>query len=191
MTKKEIIIGVTGSIAAYKACDIINILRRRGINVTVIMTKEAKEFISPLTLQTLSNNKVYSEMFELPAETNPLHTSLAEKAGAILIAPACANIIGKLANGICDDLLTCVVTASEAKLLIAPAMNEKMYENPAVQENIEKLKKRGAKFIGPVKGPLACGHDAMGHIADIDSIIAEAKRLLRPSPMPSPQRGED
>ncbi|MDP3786403.1 MAG: flavoprotein [Candidatus Omnitrophota bacterium] len=191
MTKKEIIIGVTGSIAAYKACDIINILRRGGINVTVIMTKEAKEFISPLTLQTLSNNKVYSEMFELPVERNPLHTSLADKAGVILIAPACANIIGKLANGICDDLLTCVVMASDAKLLIAPAMNEKMYKNPAVQENIGKLKKRGAKFIGPVKGPLACGHDAMGHIAGTDSIVAEARRLLRPSPLPSPRRGED
>lgn len=190
MAKKEMIIGVTGSIAAYKACDIINILRRGGINVTVIMTKEAKEFISPLTLQTLSNNKVYLEMFDLPAEANPLHTSLADKAGVILIVPACANIIGKLANGICDDLLTCVVTASEAKLLIAPAMNEKMYKNPAVQENIEKLKKRGARFIGPIKGPLACGHDAMGHIADIDSIISEVKRSLCPSPRPSPRRGE-
>lgn len=184
------IIGVTGSIAAYKACDIINVLRRGGINVTVIMTKEAKEFISPLTFQTLSNNKVYLEMFEPPAEANPLHTSLADKAGAILIVPACANIIGKLANGICDDLLTCVVTASEAKLLIAPAMNEKMYKNPAVQANIEKLKKRGARFIGPIKGPLACGHDAMGHIAGMDSIISEVKRSLRPSPRPSPRRGE-
>ncbi len=179
MAKKEVLLGVTGSIAAYKACDIINTLRRSGINVTVIMTKEAKEFISLLTLQTLSNNKVYCDMFELPTECSPMHTSLADKADVILIAPACANIIGKLASGICDDLLTCVVTASDAKLLIAPAMNEKMYKNPAVQENIEKLKKRGVRFIGPIKGPLACGHDAMGHIAGIDSIIAEVKKSLK------------
>lgn len=178
MAKKEVILGVTGSIAAYKACDIINILRRNGIGVTVIMTKEAEEFISPLTLQSLSNNKVYSDMFELPAEWNPLHTSLADKADLILIAPACANTIGKIANGICDDLLTCVVLASSARLLIAPAMNEKMYRHPAVQENIKKLKARGVKFIGPIKGPLVCGHDAIGHIAEANSIIAEVKKSL-------------
>ncbi|KPK39634.1 MAG: hypothetical protein AMJ78_08200 [Omnitrophica WOR_2 bacterium SM23_29] len=179
MAKKEVILGVTGSVAAYKACDIINILRRSGHNVTVIMTKEAKEFISPLTLQTLSNNKVYSDMFELPTQWNPLHTSLADKADLILIAPACANTIGKIANGICDDLLTCVVLASDAKLLIVPAMNEKMYKHPAVQENIKVLKSRGVKFIGPIKGPLACGYEGIGHIAEIDSIIVEVKKSLK------------
>ncbi len=179
MAKKEIILGVTGSIAAYKACDIINILRRSGFNVTVIMTKEAREFISPLTLQTLSNNKVYCDMFELPMELEPLHTSLADKADLILIAPACANTIGKIANGICDDLLTCVVLASNAKLLIAPAMNEKMYKHPAVQENIKVLEGRGVKFTGPIKGPLACGHEGIGHIAEIDSIITEVKKSLK------------
>ncbi|MFH0771793.1 MAG: flavoprotein [Candidatus Omnitrophota bacterium] len=179
MTGKKIIIGVTGSIAAYKACDIVNRMRKDGFAVTVVMTKEAMEFISPLTLQTLSNNKVYFDMFEPASHWNPLHTSLADSADLILIAPACANIIGKLANGICDDLLSCVVLASEAKILIAPAMNEKMYKNPVVQENIEKLKKRGAKFIGPIKGPLACGHEAIGHIAEADSIISESKKLLK------------
>ena len=179
MAKKEVLLGVTGSIAAYRACDIINNLRRAGVNITVIMTKEAKEFISPLTFQTLSHNKVYSEIFELPAEWSPVHTSLADRANLILIAPACANIIGKLANGICDDLLTCVVMASDAKVLIAPAMNEKMYLNPAVQDNIKKLKSRGVKFIGPVKGPLACGHDAMGHIANTEIIVSEAKKILK------------
>jgi phosphopantothenoylcysteine decarboxylase / phosphopantothenate---cysteine ligase len=191
MAKKRVILGVTGSIAAYRACDIVNNLKRACIDVTVIMTKGAKEFISPLTLQTLSRNKVYSEMFELPAEWNPIHTSLADMADLIIIAPACANLIGKIANGICDDLLTCVVLASKAKVLIAPAMNEKMYLNPAVQDNIERLKDRGVKFIGPIKGPLACGHDAVGHIAGIDSIVAEVRKLLHPSPLSSPQRGED
>ncbi len=179
MAKVEVILGVTGSIAAYKACDIINILRRNGFNVTVIMTKEADEFISPLTLQTLSNNKVYSEMFELPTQWNPLHTSLADKADLILIAPACANTIGKIAHGICDDLLTCVALASNAKLLLAPAMNEKMYKHPAVQENIKALKARGVKFIGPVKGSLVCGYEGIGHIAEIDTIIKEVKKSLR------------
>jgi phosphopantothenoylcysteine decarboxylase/phosphopantothenate--cysteine ligase len=179
MAKKEILLGVTGSIAAYRACDIVNNLRRAGMNVTVIMTKEAKEFVSPLTFQTLSHNKVYSEMFELPAEWNPVHTSLAYKADLIVIAPACANIIGKLANGICDDLLACVVMASNAKILVAPAMNEKMYLNPAVQDNIKRLKARGIRFAGPIKGPLACGHDAMGHIADTETIISEAKKILK------------
>ena len=179
MPKKEVVLGVTGSIAAYRACDILNNLRKAGANVTVVMTREAKEFVSPLTFQTLSHNKVYSEMFELPAEWNPVHTSLADAAELIVIAPACANIIGKLANGLCDDLLSCVVLASKAKVLIAPAMNEKMYLNPAVQENIKRLKQRGARFVGPIKGPLACGHDAIGHIADTASIISEAKELLK------------
>ncbi|MFA5094899.1 MAG: flavoprotein [Candidatus Omnitrophota bacterium] len=179
MAKKEIILGVTGSIAAYRACDIVNGLRKSGLNVTVIMTKEAKEFITPLTLQTLSRNKVYSEMFESPSDWSPVHTSLADMADAILIAPACANVIGKLANGICDDLLTCVVAASSVKVLIAPAMNEKMYSNPAVQDNIKKLKARGVEFIGPVKGPLACGCQGVGHIADSASIVSEVKKAVK------------
>lgn len=179
MAKNEVILGITGSIAAYRGCDIVNNLKKTGANITVIMTKEAKEFISPLTFQTLSRNKVYSEMFELPAEWNPVHTSLADMADLILIAPASANIIGKIANGICDDLLTCVVLASKAKVLIAPAMNEKMYLNPAVQGNIRRLKDWGMKFIGPIKGPLACGHHAIGHIADSALIVSEAKKLLK------------
>ena len=179
MAKKEVLLGVSGSIAAYRACDIVNNLTKAGANVTVIMTKEAKEFVAPLTFQTLSRNKVYSEMFELPAGWSPVHTSLADMADLIIIAPACANVIGKIANGICDDLLTCVVLASKAKVLIAPARNEKMYLNPAVQDNIKKLKSRGIKFIGPMKGPLACGHDSIGHIADTASIILEAKKSLK------------
>lgn len=179
MAKKEVILGVTGSIAAYRACDIVNSLKKAGLNVTVVMTKEAKEFISPLTFQTLSHNKVYSDMFETHSEWNPIHTSLADKADLIIIAPACANVIGKLANGICDDLLTCVVTASAAKVLIAPAMNEKMYASPAIQENINKLKNRGVRMVGPVKGPLACGHEGIGHIAGLDTIVSEVKRSLK------------
>lgn len=176
---KTIMLGVTGSIASYKACEIINLLKKIGADVQVLVTKEAVEFITPLTLQTLSKNKVISDMFELPNEWNPLHTALAEKADLILIAPATANIIGKLANGICDDILTCVAYASDAPVLIAPAMNDKMYKHKIVQDNIAKLKKIGYKFIGPVKGNLACGYDAIGHLAEVEEIASEAKRLLK------------
>ncbi len=174
-----VILGVTGSIAAYKACEIVSALRKDGIAVDCVMTKEALEFVTPLTFQTLSGSKVTTDMFETPDEWNPLHTSLAGKAGLVLIAPATANVIGKLAAGICDDILTCVVFATKAPVLIAPAMNVHMYKHKVVQENIAKLKSIGYKFIGPVKGHLACGCDDIGHIAPVKDIVAEAKRLLR------------
>ena len=177
--KRTIILGVTGSIAAYRACDMITALIRDGYDVQVLLTKEAMEFITPLTLQTLSHNKVITDMFELPTEWNPVHTALADKADLILIAPASANIIGKLASGICDDILTCVTFATNAPVLIAPAMNEKMYKHAAVTDNIAKLKRFGYKFIGPIKGRLACGCVDIGHIADVKDIVNEAKRLLK------------
>ena len=177
--KNSIVLGVTGSIAVYKACEITTALVKDGIEVDVVMTREAVEFVRPLTFQTLSGNQVTIGMFETPAEWNPLHTALAQKAKLILIAPATANIIGKLASGVCDDILTCIVYATGAPVLIAPAMNVHMYKHAIVQENIEKLKKIGYKFIGPVAGRLACGCDDMGHIADIKDIVTEAKRLLK------------
>lgn len=177
--KKNILLGITGSIAAYKACDIISLLKKEGFDVRVLLTKEAKEFITPLTLQTLSQNKIVDDMFELPDEWNPVHTSLAQTAGLVLIAPATANIIAKIAAGICDDIITCTIFATDAPVLIAPAMNEKMYKHAITRNNIEKLKKIGYHFIGPVKGRLACGCEGMGHIAEINDIIKEAKRLLK------------
>lgn len=178
-SKGLIILGVTGSIASYRACDIIGLLQKESFDVQVLLTKEAKEFIAPLTLQTLSKNRVIEDMFEQSFERNPLHTSLADRARAVLIAPATANIIGKLASGICDDLLTCVVFATKAPVLIAPAMNENMYKHRIVQENIAKLKGAGYKFVGPVKGQLACGYEGLGHIASVREIVSVAKRLLR------------
>ena len=174
-----VILGITGSIAAYKACEIISAFRKEEIDVQAILTKEAESFITPLSIQTLSRNKVITDMFALPDKWDPLHTAIAEKAGLILIAPATANIIGKLASGICDDMLTCVVFATKAPVLIAPAMNEKMYKHPIVQENIARLKAIGYKFIGPAKGYLACGHVDIGHIAETGEIIAQAKKLLK------------
>jgi len=180
MTKGRgaVILGVTGSIAAYKACEIVSALRKKDIGVDVVMTKEAEEFVTPLTFQTLSGNKVTTGIFEIPDEWNPVHTSLAAKANLVLIAPATANIIGKLAAGICDDILTCIIFAAKAPVLIAPAMNVHMYNHRIVQENIAKLKSIGYKFIGPVKGHLACGCEDMGHIAQVENIVAEAKKLL-------------
>ena len=181
MMKKRgpVILGITGSIAAYRACDIISALRKEEIDVQAILTKEAQEFITPLSIQTLSCNKVITEMFALPGEWEPIHTSIADKAALILIAPATANVIGKLASGICDDILTCVIYATKAPVLIAPAMNEKMYKHQIVQANIAKLKTIGYKFIGPVKGRLACGHEDIGHIACTEDIVKEVKKLLR------------
>lgn len=175
---KTVVLGVTGSIASYKACEIISLFRKDSVNVDVVLTKEAREFITPLTLQTLSGNKVICDMFDTPDEWDPAHTSLADKASLILIAPATANIIGKLANGICDDMLSCVVYASKAPVLIAPAMSNNMYTHEVTQANIAKLKKIGYKFIGPIKGHLACGCNDIGHIAEVSAIVKEAKRLL-------------
>jgi len=176
---KEIIIGVTGSIAAYKACDIINGLKKTGFNVIPVMTKEAHNFIAPLTLQSLSGNKVFSDMFAPPAGWDPLHISLADRADLVLVAPSSANILGKLACGICDDLLTSTIISTKAKILHAPAMNNNMYANKAVQENIIKLKARGQLFIGPIKGHLVCGTEGIGHLAKVEDIIKEVKRLLK------------
>lgn len=177
--KKTIVLGVTGSIAAYRACGMIELLRKDSFDVRVILTKEAGYFITPLTLQTLSHNRVVTDMFEPPEEWNPLHTSLADEAGLILIAPATANVIGKIANGICDDILTCVVMATKAPVLLAPAMNNKMYAHKVVQENIARLKRLGYHFANPVKGQLACGYKGIGHIADTHDIVSMAERLVR------------
>lgn len=182
LNSKRIILGVTGSIAAYKSCEIIRRFRGLGLEVTVVMTKAATNFISPLTLQTLSGNKVYSsELFVAQERWDPSHISLARTADLVLIAPATASIIGKLASGICDDLLSCVVLCvpAKTKVLIAPAMNQNMYRNKIVQQNIEKLKKIGYKFIGPVKGELACGYEGLGCFAPAEMVIKEAKRALR------------
>jgi phosphopantothenoylcysteine decarboxylase/phosphopantothenate--cysteine ligase len=178
-SEKTIILGVTGSIAAYKACEIARALKREPFDVRVLLTEEAEKFVTALTFQTISQNPVVTDMFELPEEWNPRHVSLAKEAGLVLIAPATANIIAKLASGICDDILTCVVFATRAPVLIAPAMNDNMYRHPVTQANIARLEKIGYRFIGPVKGRLACGSEELGHIADTGDIVKEAKRLLK------------
>lgn len=176
---KQIVLGVTGSIAAYKACEIINRLRERKANVTVVMTKEAEEFITPLTLQTLSGNKVIRDLFALPENMEPLHVSLAKASDLVLIVPATANIIAKLACGIADDALSCLCLSTRAPIVICAAMNEAMFKHKITQDNIARLRKTGYRFIGPRKGHLVCGGEGVGHLAGVSEIVQQALKLLR------------
>jgi len=175
---KEIILGVTASISIYKACDILRRLKEQGYGVTVAMTQEAEELIRPIVFQSLSGNKVYRGLFDLPEDCEVEHVALAKKADLVLLAPATANIIGKIAGGISDDLLTCIVAATKAPVLLAPAMNENMYLNKITQENIKKLRSLGYKFIEPRRGRLACGAMGIGCLADVDAIIKEVKKII-------------
>ena len=169
----NILLGVTGSIAAYKAADITSRLTKLGHNVDVVLTESGSRIITPITLQTLSKNKVYTDMFEEITPNEVKHISLAKKADVVLIAPATANIIGKIANGIADDFLSTVVmaVANHTPVYIAPAMNTNMYENPIVQDNIKKLKSFGYRFIEPKESLLACGDLGRGALADVDEIV--------------------
>ena len=178
LQNKTIIIGVTGGIAAYKACDVVSKLRKLGASVHVMMTKAACKFVAPLTFQTLSNHFVISDMFAEPKTWEIEHISLAKKADLMVIVPATANVIGKIASGIADDMLTTTVMASRSPVMFAPAMNTGMYRNPIVQENIRKLKTLGYPFIEPVCGMLACGDEGEGKLADVDTIVESVEAFL-------------
>jgi phosphopantothenoylcysteine decarboxylase/phosphopantothenate--cysteine ligase len=171
LNNKNIVLGITGGIAAYKAADFVSSLKKLGANVFVIMTKSACEFITPLTMRSLSQNPVAVSTFDEPKHWEIAHISLAEKANAFVVAPATANIIGKIAGGIADDMLTTTLMAAKAPVVIAPAMNTNMYENPIVTENIQKLKRYGYLFVNPRVSRLACGTVGVGALADIDDIL--------------------
>lgn len=171
LSGKNIVIGVSGGIAAYKAADIVSRLKKLGASVYVIMTKNSTEFITPLTFQSLSQNYVVTDMFEDPKTWDVEHIALAKRADLFLIAPATANVIGKMANGISDDMLTTTVMATEAPVYLAPAMNTKMYENKIVQDNIQKLISYGYHFIDPAAGRLACGDVGAGKLAPTEEIV--------------------
>lgn len=168
--KKTVVIGVCGGIAAYKALDIVSKLVKENINVHVIMTKSATHFVEPLSFQSLSMNKVVTDMFEEPVHFEIQHIALAKKADLILVAPATANIIGKVANGIADDMLSTTIMAARCPVVFAPAMNTNMYNNVIVKENIKKLQKYGYEFIKPASGRLACGDVGEGKLADTQDI---------------------
>lgn len=175
---KTVVIGVSGGIAVYKACDIVSRLKKLNANVHVIMTKSAAEFVTPLTFQSLSQNYVVSDMFEEPKTWDVEHISLAKKADVFLIAPATANVIGKISNGIADDMLTTTVMATTGKVLIAPAMNTNMYRNPILQRNINILRELGYNFVDPESGRLACGDVGEGKLASPEKIVDAVVDLL-------------
>lgn len=177
---KEIVLGVCGGIAVYKAVELVRLLSGAGANVHVIMTRAAREFVAPLTFQTLTSNPVHTELFNLIAEREIGHISLADRADLFIIAPATANVIGKVAHGIADDMLTTTVMATRAPVLIAPAMNCNMYRNPLYQENEARLRRHGYLFVDPVRGMLACGWEGEGKLQSPDVIFEEAVAVLTP-----------
>lgn len=176
-----VILGVTGSIAAYKAADVCSQLVKAGCAVRVVMTADAQKFITPLPFKTLSRHAVVTDLYDEEEGWQPTHIRLADEADLLLIAPATANCLAKLAHGLADDALTCIALAlnPKAKLLIAPAMNGKMWGHPATQANVRTLTGRGAKFIGPEKGLLSCGYEGLGRLWNVSEIVAEGLRLLR------------
>jgi phosphopantothenoylcysteine decarboxylase/phosphopantothenate--cysteine ligase len=177
---KTIVIGVTGGIAVYKVCDLVSRLKKLNATVKVIMTKSAAQFVSPLTFQTLSGGKVYTEMFEYLDHWDVEHISVAKSADVFLLAPATANVIGKIRHGIADDMLTTTIMASTAPKVIAPAMNTNMYMNPVVQDNMKALKNLGYIFAEPDSGYLACGDLGAGRLTDAENIIAKLEGVLNP-----------
>ena len=182
MSTKVVVLGITGGIAAYKCCDIVSRLRKLGYAVKVIMTKNAMQFITPLTLETLSANQVVTDMFAPKKKYDVEHVSLAQEASLFLVAPATANIIAKFANGIADDMLSTTYLASKAKKVICPAMNTAMYDNEIFLENLNKLKSQGAVIIEPEIGRLACGDEGKGRMAEPETIVKAVDEILTPNP---------
>lgn len=178
MKKPCVVLGVTGGIAVYKACELLRLLQKRGIDVFVVMTQNACRFVAPLTFETLSGHPVAVDTFDRPQTWEVEHIALAKRADLFLIAPATANIIGKMACGIADDMLSTTVMATRAPVLVAPAMNTGMWENAAVQQNVETLRARGVEIVAPVSGHLACGDSGAGKLEDVEVIAECACEML-------------
>ncbi len=176
--RKSIVLGVTGSIAAYKSAEVASLLLKQGHEIFVVMTQDATEFISPLTLQTLSKNPVTTSFYDEKESWRPGHIDLADRANLLLIAPATAHIIAELAHGQAGHPLAAIALATRAPILIAPAMNGKMWQHHATQENVEKLKARGVEFVGPEEGMLACGYEGLGRLWKVNDIAFRAEFLL-------------
>ena len=178
MKKPCVVLGVTGGIAVYKACELLRLLQKRGIDVFVVMTQNACRFVAPLTFETLSGHPVAVDPFDRPQTWEVEHIALAKRADLFLIAPATANIMGKMACGIADDMLSTTVMATRAPVLVAPAMNTGMWENAAVQQNVKTLRARGVEIVAPVSGHLACGDNGAGKLEDVEVIAERACELL-------------
>jgi phosphopantothenoylcysteine decarboxylase len=177
---KMIVLGVTGSIAAHKAVDLASFLAKAGFDVRVVMTADAQRFVTPLPFKTLSRHPVVTDLYDEEEGWKPTHITLADNADMLLIAPATANVIAKFAAGIADDALSCIALAlrAEARLVIAPAMNGKMWQHPATQQNVATLKSRGALFLGPDAGLLSCGYEGIGRLEAVEEIGRYAVKLL-------------
>jgi phosphopantothenoylcysteine decarboxylase len=180
-TGKNIILGVTGSIAAYKAAELTSLLTKQGCDVRVVMTADALRFITALPFKTLSRHPVVTDLYDEEEGWQPAHIKLADEADLLLIAPATANTIAKLALGLANDALSCVALAlnTQARILVAPAMNGKMWLHPATQQNVATLKARGADFIGPEKGLLSCGYEGLGRLWPVEKVCERALELLQ------------
>ena len=178
MKKPCVVLGVTGGIAVYKACELLRLLQKRGIDVFVVMTRNACRFVAPLTFETLSGHPVAVDTFDRPQTWEVEHIALAKRADLFLIAPATANVMGKMACGIADDMLSTTVMATRAPVLVAPAMNTGMWENAAVQQNVKTLRARGVEIVAPVSGHLACGDNGAGKLEDVAVIAERACELL-------------
>jgi phosphopantothenoylcysteine decarboxylase len=178
---KNIVLGVTGSIAAHKAADLASQLTKQKCNVRVVMTTDAQRFITPLPFKTLSRHPVVTDLYDEEEGWKPTHIQLADEADLFLVAPATANVMAKMAHGIADDALTCIALAlnPKAKILLAPAMNGKMWLHAATQQNVATLKSRGAEFIGPEAGMLSCGYEGIGRLWPVEKIAERALKLLR------------
>jgi len=174
----HVLLGVTGSIAAYKAAELVRQFKTRGWNVTVVMTRGATRFVGELTFRTLSQNPVGFEMFDPGEQWCPEHISYAENKSIFVIAPCTANVMAKLAHGIADDLLTCTALACTAPLVVAPAMNDNMWAHPATQENVRILRQRGVAFVEAETGDLACGRVGKGRLAAVETIMQAVENII-------------
>jgi phosphopantothenoylcysteine decarboxylase/phosphopantothenate--cysteine ligase len=189
MRDRQILVGVTGGIAAYKIADLVRALKREGALVRVVMTENATRFVAPLTFETLSGNPVSLSMWERRSESATEHIDLARWANTFVIAPATANVIATLALGLADDLLSTTALATEAPLIVAPSMNATMWRHPAVLQNVETLVSRGARLVGPDDGELACGESGPGRMAAANEILAAVRAALDSGDAPAPRPG--
>src|ERR1051325_5995378 len=178
---KNIVLGVTGSIAAHKAINLASLLTKQNFQVHVVMTADAQRFVTPLPFKTLSRHPVVTDLYDEEEGWKPAHITLADTADLLLIAPATANVIAKLAHGLADDALSCIALAlnPKARLVVAPAMNGKMWHHPATQQNVATLRSRGAEFIGPEEGLLSCGYEGIGRLWPVEEIGERALLLLK------------
>ena len=176
---KTVVVGVTGSIAAFKAADLVSRLRREGTEVFVVMTVAATRFIAPLTLQALSRNPVTTSLWDEGKGWQPGHIELADKADMLLVAPATADVMARFACGLADDELTSLYLACRAPVVLAPAMNGKMYDHPATRRNRQILEERGHRFIGPEEGMLACGYEGLGRLWPVEQIVEQVEGMFR------------